>query len=139
MGGAESRTPGFVWTTPEEVAEQAVSGAERGKRVVVPGDAQPGDRDRRPALAAHAAAAAGAADLAPRRRRLGAQLADLGLEQASAAQRHGGELERQRDERDRQRRDDRDGGVDREREPGCARLPAAAGRSALGPQSRRGR
>ena len=37
MGGAESRTPGFVWTTPEVVAEQAVSGAERGKRVVVPG------------------------------------------------------------------------------------------------------
>ena len=37
MGDAEERTPGFVWTTPAEVAEQAVSGVEKGRRVVVPG------------------------------------------------------------------------------------------------------
>lgn len=37
MAGAEDRTPGFVWTPVEEVARAAVSGAERGKRVVVPG------------------------------------------------------------------------------------------------------
>ena len=37
MSGAEEGTPDFVWTTPEEVAKQAVAGAENGKRVVVPG------------------------------------------------------------------------------------------------------
>jgi short-subunit dehydrogenase len=37
MGDAESRTPDFVWTAPEDVAEQALGGAEAGKRVVVPG------------------------------------------------------------------------------------------------------
>jgi len=37
MSGAEENTPGFVWTTPEEVAAEAVTGAEKGKRVVVPG------------------------------------------------------------------------------------------------------
>ena len=37
MTGAEHTTPGFVWSTPEDVAEQAVKGAEKGKRVVVPG------------------------------------------------------------------------------------------------------
>ena len=37
MSGAEESSPGFVWSTPEQVAEQAVQGAERGKRVVVPG------------------------------------------------------------------------------------------------------
>lgn len=37
MGGAEERAPGFVWTEVEEVARAAVSGAEKGKRVVVPG------------------------------------------------------------------------------------------------------
>ena len=37
IGGAEERTPGFVWTSPGDVAEQAVDGAEKGKRVVVPG------------------------------------------------------------------------------------------------------
>jgi short-subunit dehydrogenase len=37
IGGAEERTPEFVWSTPEQVAEAAVGGAERGKRVVVPG------------------------------------------------------------------------------------------------------
>jgi len=37
IGGAEERTPGFLWMSPAEVAEQAVSGAEKGRRVVVPG------------------------------------------------------------------------------------------------------
>ena len=37
MPGAEETTPGFIWTTPEDVARQAVAGAEKGKRVVVPG------------------------------------------------------------------------------------------------------
>jgi short-subunit dehydrogenase len=35
--GAEDRTPGFVWITPEQVAAQAVRGAKHGTRVVVPG------------------------------------------------------------------------------------------------------
>ena len=34
---AESRAPGFVWTSVEAVAAQAVEGADKGKRVVVPG------------------------------------------------------------------------------------------------------
>jgi uncharacterized protein len=37
IGGAEERTPGFVWLTAEEVARAAIEGAERNKRVVVPG------------------------------------------------------------------------------------------------------
>jgi uncharacterized protein len=37
MEGAEDRTPDFVWVTAEQVAEAAVGGAEKGKRVVVPG------------------------------------------------------------------------------------------------------
>ena len=37
MTGAEDKTPGFVWTDVEEVARAAVAGAEKGKRVVVPG------------------------------------------------------------------------------------------------------
>ena len=37
IGGAEERTPGFVWITPEDVADAAVGGAESGSRVVVPG------------------------------------------------------------------------------------------------------
>lgn len=37
IGDAEERTPGFIWMSPGEVAEQAVSGAEKGRRVVVPG------------------------------------------------------------------------------------------------------
>ncbi len=37
MGGAEDRTPDFVWLTADQVAEAAVEGAEKGKRVVVPG------------------------------------------------------------------------------------------------------
>jgi short-subunit dehydrogenase len=37
IGGAEERTPGFVWMSPAEVAEHAVNGAEKGRRVVVPG------------------------------------------------------------------------------------------------------
>ncbi len=37
IGGAEDRTPNFIWLTPEQVAEAAISGAESGSRVVVPG------------------------------------------------------------------------------------------------------
>jgi short-subunit dehydrogenase len=37
IGGAEERTPEAIWLTPEQVAKAAVDGAERGKRVVVPG------------------------------------------------------------------------------------------------------
>jgi short-subunit dehydrogenase len=37
VGDAERTTPDLVWTPVEEVAEAAVSGADRGKRVVVPG------------------------------------------------------------------------------------------------------
>jgi short-subunit dehydrogenase len=33
----DSRTPGFIWTPVETVAAEAVEGAEKGKRVVVPG------------------------------------------------------------------------------------------------------
>jgi short-subunit dehydrogenase len=35
--GVEDRTPGIVWTAAEDVAKQAVEGAEHDKRVVVPG------------------------------------------------------------------------------------------------------
>jgi short-subunit dehydrogenase len=37
LGDPESHTPGFIWSTPEEVAAAAVRGIEQGKRVVVPG------------------------------------------------------------------------------------------------------
>ena len=37
VGGAEERLPGMFWATAEEVAREAVEGAERGRRVVVPG------------------------------------------------------------------------------------------------------
>lgn len=37
IGRAEETAPGFIWTAAADVAEQAVSGAEKGKRVVVPG------------------------------------------------------------------------------------------------------
>jgi short-subunit dehydrogenase len=37
VGGVEQRTPGAVWTSVEEIARQAVDGAKRDKRVVVPG------------------------------------------------------------------------------------------------------
>jgi short-subunit dehydrogenase len=37
MGGVEDRTPGIVWMSAEQVAREAVGGADRGKRVVVPG------------------------------------------------------------------------------------------------------
>jgi uncharacterized protein len=37
IGGAEDRTPGMIWSTAEDVASEAVSGADRGKRVVIPG------------------------------------------------------------------------------------------------------
>lgn len=38
-GNAEagSSAPEFIWTSPEEIAAQAISGAERGRRTVVPG------------------------------------------------------------------------------------------------------
>ena len=35
--GVEDRTPGAVWMSAEEIARQAVEGAARDKRVVVPG------------------------------------------------------------------------------------------------------
>ena len=35
--GVEDRTPGIVWTSVEDIARQAVEGAEHDKRVVVPG------------------------------------------------------------------------------------------------------
>jgi short-subunit dehydrogenase len=37
MGDVEARTPGLFWTSAEEVAREAVDGAARDKRVVVPG------------------------------------------------------------------------------------------------------
>ena len=37
VGGAEENLPGVFWTDVEDVARAAVDGAERGKRVVVPG------------------------------------------------------------------------------------------------------
>lgn len=37
VGGAEERLPGVFWTDVGEVARAAVDGADRGKRVVVPG------------------------------------------------------------------------------------------------------
>ena len=37
LGGAEDRTPDFVWLTPDQVARAAIEGAEKNKRVVVPG------------------------------------------------------------------------------------------------------
>jgi short-subunit dehydrogenase len=37
VGGAEENLPGVFWTSVEDVARQAVEGAEKGKRVVVPG------------------------------------------------------------------------------------------------------
>ena len=37
IGDSEERVPGFVWTPVEDVAGAAVEGAERGRRVVVPG------------------------------------------------------------------------------------------------------
>lgn len=37
MGGARAHTPGFVWMTAEDIAEDAIKAAEAGKRSVVPG------------------------------------------------------------------------------------------------------
>jgi short-subunit dehydrogenase len=37
MGAVEDRTPGLVWMSAEEVARDAIDGAARDKRVVVPG------------------------------------------------------------------------------------------------------
>jgi uncharacterized protein len=49
MGDAEARTPEVFWASPEDVAREAVDGAARGKRVVVPG----GVLNRAGALAGH--------------------------------------------------------------------------------------
>jgi uncharacterized protein len=40
MGDIDERTPGVIWMSPEDVARQAVQGAERDRRVVVPGTLQ---------------------------------------------------------------------------------------------------
>ena len=37
LGDANERLPSFIWTDVEDVAREAVEGAERGDRVVVPG------------------------------------------------------------------------------------------------------
>lgn len=37
MSGASDKVPGFIWTDVEQVAREAVEGAEKGTRVVVPG------------------------------------------------------------------------------------------------------
>ena len=37
VGGAEENLPGIFWTDVEDVAREAVDGADAGKRVVVPG------------------------------------------------------------------------------------------------------
>lgn len=37
IAGAEERTPGLIWMSAEDLAEQAVEAAEKGKRAVVPG------------------------------------------------------------------------------------------------------
>lgn len=34
---AESEMPGFLWDTPEHVAKAAISGMEKGRRIVIPG------------------------------------------------------------------------------------------------------
>jgi uncharacterized protein len=37
IGGAEERTPGVLWMSAEDIAEEAIRAAEKGKRSVVPG------------------------------------------------------------------------------------------------------
>jgi short-subunit dehydrogenase len=37
LGDANDKMPGFIWTDVEQVAREAVEGAEKGSRVVVPG------------------------------------------------------------------------------------------------------
>jgi uncharacterized protein len=37
MGGAEENTPGAVWMSAQDVAEQALEAADKGRRVIVPG------------------------------------------------------------------------------------------------------
>ncbi|HYH60315.1 MAG TPA: SDR family oxidoreductase [Solirubrobacterales bacterium] len=37
VGGANDKLPGFIWTDVEQVARDAVEGADKGSRVVVPG------------------------------------------------------------------------------------------------------
>ena len=78
------------------------------------GDAQPGDRARRPALAALPLASARQAGLAPRRP-LGREALDVGLDEAAAARDDRDQLQRHRDQRHRDRREHADHRVDRER------------------------
>ena len=37
IGGAEERTPGILWMSAEDIAEEAIRAAEKGRRSVVPG------------------------------------------------------------------------------------------------------
>src|SRR4051794_12756843 len=37
IGGAEERTPGMIWMSAGDVAEEAIDAADKGKRAVVPG------------------------------------------------------------------------------------------------------
>jgi uncharacterized protein len=37
IGGAEERTPGMIWMTAEDLAEEAIDAVDKGKRAVVPG------------------------------------------------------------------------------------------------------
>ena len=37
VGGAEERTPGMIWMSAEDLAEEAIDAVEKGKRAVVPG------------------------------------------------------------------------------------------------------
>ena len=50
-GGFKSETPGpsFVWSTAEDVAKAGIEGADKGKRVVIPGIGNRVQRMLRPA------------------------------------------------------------------------------------------
>jgi len=37
VGGAEERTPGMIWMSAEDLADEAIDAADQGKRAVVPG------------------------------------------------------------------------------------------------------
>jgi short-subunit dehydrogenase len=37
VGGAEERTPGMIWMSAEDLAEEAIDAVDKGKRAVVPG------------------------------------------------------------------------------------------------------
>ena len=53
---AAAGTPEFIWMSAEDTASAGIKGLERGKRVVVPGVAQPAWRPGRPARSALGAA-----------------------------------------------------------------------------------